>query len=179
VDRLETLDTAGKYAQGLSEAGPLLAEVERLDFAPLRARALFQLASLRRGAGEYKEAEARVRRAIPLAASGGDVVTLAKAWNLLTFVLAEHQSRPQEALGMELALESAVRLARDNELRAASHINLGIIFDLLGRYEESRVHYEQALAVREKVLGDEHPMMLIRNPEEDAGPRAPRCRLLA
>jgi len=159
LDRLEALHQTGQYAQGLALTEALLSEVERVDFLPLQARALFLVARLKDGAGDYPGAEALLRKSILLAARGGDVLALAKGWSELTFSTSSRQARAQEAVDMALALETAVEQARDDRIRAQAQSVLGIAFLRLGRYDEALERIQRAVSLREKAFGSDHPFV--------------------
>ncbi|WP_317987852.1 serine/threonine-protein kinase [Hyalangium gracile] len=157
ADRLEALYEAGKYPEGLERGEALLKQAESVPYAPLHARILYVMSELREPGGDYEGAKALARRAIVAAAKGKDAQLVAKAWSQLLFVLASRQSRGQEALDLALALEAAVELADDALVRADADNTLGNALLTLERYEEARQRHSRALAVREKVLGLEHP----------------------
>ncbi|HEX8433720.1 serine/threonine-protein kinase [Archangium sp.] len=156
VDELETLRLTGKFRDGLARGEKLLPQVEQVGYAPLRAQALYQIAYLKEATGDYAGAEALVRQTIPEAARSKDLPLVARAWTLLLREVGWRQARHQEALGLALAMESAVECADDERVRAESLNDLAIVFQEMGKYEEARVRHESALALRKKVLGPEH-----------------------
>ncbi|WP_224193472.1 serine/threonine-protein kinase [Nannocystis pusilla] len=157
ADRLEALYEAGKYPEGLELGEALLREVDTVAYAPLRARALYVMAELQEPVGDYEGSKELARRAIVAAAQGKDARLGARAWSQLLFVLGARQGRGEEALTLSLALEAAVELADDPVSRADADNTLGIMFVTLERHEEARQRHARALAVREKILGPEHP----------------------
>ncbi|WP_434388243.1 tetratricopeptide repeat protein [Melittangium boletus] len=157
--RLEALWLAGSYPEALAAATPWLAEVERVDYPPLRAQALHQLALLEESTGNYARAEELARQAIPLAARGRDLALVAKAWTLLVRQVGWRQARYPEAVGMMLALESAVECADDDATRAEALSTEAIVYQGLGRYEDARRLHARALELRREVLGPEHPLV--------------------
>ncbi len=161
ADRLEALYEAGKYPQGLALGEQLLRQVEAVPHAPLHARVLFVMAMLREPTGDYEESKALAQRAIVAAAQGKDTRLGARAWSQLLFVLASRQGRGDEALRLSLALEAAVELADDPVVRADADNTLGIMFTVLERYEEARRRHARALALRERMLGAEHPHTML------------------
>jgi serine/threonine-protein kinase len=157
VDRLETLLVAGKYTEGLKLGEELLTQVESVGHSPMQAQVLYLMADLQEGAGDYKSAEERMRQALVLAARGKDLQLLARAWSHLAMVVGDRQGRIQEAEHLEPAGEVAVELAQDDRTRADWLNSLGNVLSVAGKYEEARERYEEALVLREKVLGPEHP----------------------
>jgi serine/threonine-protein kinase len=159
LDTLEALLDTGKYKEGLARADELLKQAEQVGHAPPHARALFLGALARDGAGDYKGAGEMARRAVSMAARGRELAVAARASGLLYFLAGYREARHQDAALLELGMELAVELADDDLIRANASNSQGIILTELGRYEEARQKYERALALREKVLGPEHPLM--------------------
>ncbi|HYH94860.1 tetratricopeptide repeat protein [Hyalangium sp.] len=157
VDRLEVLLAAGKFKLGVARADELVAQVEPVGYAPLLARTLFLSAQLRSEAGDYKGAEERLQQAMTAAARGKDTATLARAWSARVSVVGYRMGRLQEALSLRPMVEQLVELADDDRIRASALTSLGMVLLELGRYEEALQECEAALALREKVLGPEHP----------------------
>ncbi len=157
VERLATLFEAGKSAEGLAQAQEVLHDVERVDYAPLKAQALYVTARLEEGAGQYPAAEARIRKAIPLASRGGDALTHALAWNLLSNVVGYRQARFDDALGLELTMESALESADDARARGSALNTLGLIFAHKGKHQEALDRIERSLELRKKTFGAIHP----------------------
>ncbi len=161
VDRLEALLEAGKYREGLGSAEALVPQVEPVGYAPLLARTLFVSAQLREEAGDYAGAEERLGQAMDAAARGKDTALLARAWGAWLMLVGVRQKKPQEALRVRPVVEDLVELADDDELRATTFSNLGAVLRGMGRYEEARQAHLRALALREKVLGPEHPSVAV------------------
>ncbi len=161
VDRLETLRMAGKFREGLSLGEELLPEVEQVDYAPLRAQARYQVAALQEATGEYVNAEALARKAIPEAARSKDLVLVARSWSLLLRLVGWRQARHLEATGLALAVESAVECADDDRARSDALNDLAIVFQEMGRYEEAQARHALALELRQKALGPEHPLVAV------------------
>ncbi|WP_257454241.1 serine/threonine-protein kinase [Archangium lipolyticum] len=161
VDRLETLWLVGEYREGLSLGEKLLLEAKGLDYPPLHAQALYQVASLKDAMGDYTGAETMARQAIPLAARSKNLVLVAQTWSLLFRVVGWRQAHHPEAMELALAMESAVECADDDRTRADSLNQLGNVLQQIGRYEEARARYEHSLALRLKVLGPEHLLVAV------------------
>jgi eukaryotic-like serine/threonine-protein kinase len=157
VDRLEALYEAGKYREGLAMGEELVKQVEPVPYPPLYARALYVMAELREASNQFDEARALAEQAITAAARGKDALLVARGWSELIFIVGARQGRFEEALRMELALEAAIELADDALARADADNTLGNVLLLLDRYEEARQRHARALALREKLLGPEHP----------------------
>jgi serine/threonine-protein kinase len=159
LDGLEALLDAGKYKEALARADALLGQAEEVGHMPLHARAMFLAALSRDGTGDYKGAEELARQASMLAARSKELVVAARASGLVLFLTGYRQARHQDAALLKLGVDMAVELADDDLLRANAFNSQGIILTMMGRYEEARQHYERAVALREKVLGPEHPVV--------------------
>jgi serine/threonine-protein kinase len=157
VDRLESLYEAGKYPEGLAAGEALLKQVEPVPYPPLHGHLLYVLSELREPGGDYEGAKELARRAIVAAAEGKDARLVAKAWSQLIFILGSRQARHEETMQLSLALESAVALAGDPLIQADADNTLGNALTMQDRYEEARQRHARALAVREEILGLEHP----------------------
>ena len=157
VDRVEARLAAGKYKDGLTEAEPLLKEVEPLGYAPLHAQVLFQLARLRDGDGDYKGSEELTRKTLELASQGRDLPLLSRALSHLIVTMGGNQTRPQEVAPLEQAVVAVARSTGDELTLAFAFHSLGFVLQKNGRYQEAKEQFTQALALREKLLGPEHP----------------------
>ncbi|OJH33646.1 tetratricopeptide repeat-containing serine/threonine-protein kinase [Cystobacter ferrugineus] len=159
MERLETLRKAARYGEALESGTEWLREVEQVGYPRLRALAYHQMAKLKESVGKYADAEALARQAIPLAAKSKDLVLVAEAWTVLVRQVGWRQGRYPEAMGLMLALESAVDCADDDETRADALNTQAVTYQRMGRHEEARQKHEHALALRQKVLGPEHPLV--------------------
>ncbi|HEX8703798.1 MAG TPA: serine/threonine-protein kinase [Myxococcaceae bacterium] len=159
LDGLEALLDAGKYKDALARADTLLSQAGQVGHMPLHARALFLAALARDGTGDYKGAEDLARQASVLAARSKELVVAARASGLVLFLTGYRQARHQDATLLKLGVDMAVELVDDDLIRANAFNTQGILLSVQGRYEEARQQYERAVALREKVLGPEHPVV--------------------
>ncbi|ATB37026.1 hypothetical protein CYFUS_002447 [Cystobacter fuscus] len=159
MERLETLRKAAQYGEALESGTEWLREVEQVGYPHLRAQAYHQMAKIKDSVGKYADAEDLARQAIPLAAKSKDLVLVAQAWTVLVRQVGWRQGRYPEAMGLMLALESAVDCADDDETRAEALNTQAVTYQRMGRHEEARQKHEHALALRQKVLGPEHPLV--------------------
>ncbi|WP_428267963.1 tetratricopeptide repeat protein [Haliangium sp.] len=157
VDRLEAQHNAGKYENGQSNSEVLMVALKELDYPPIRARAAYWAARMRDGMGDYPGAEELLRQSIRLAAKGGDEVQMAHGWATLLYVVGYRQQRLDEAKYLVEWLDTAVDLARDESVRAHALSIKAIVVKHMGRYEQAKALYEQALAIHERESGPNHP----------------------
>ncbi|MCA9713781.1 MAG: tetratricopeptide repeat protein [Myxococcales bacterium] len=158
--KASTLQATGRYEQGLSLAEDVQGDADELGWAPLRAAAALRRGSLLDNLGKYESAQAAVEEAYVLAArSGADEVcvdaALKRAW-VVGYRRAQHsEGALWSALG-EAQLDRAGVGADD--VRRASLLNIqGVVASAAGRLEEASGSYEEALEIRERALGSEHP----------------------
>jgi serine/threonine-protein kinase len=156
MDRLPTLFAVGRFREGAELSERLLQQVAGLGHVPLEARALYETARFANMMDDYPRAEALGRQVLPLAARAGDDALVVEAWNLLMVVVGISTGRQQEALGMRLAMETAMERTRDTEVRAKALNTLGVLLQQQGRYAEARDLHERNLRLREKTLGSRH-----------------------
>jgi serine/threonine-protein kinase len=158
VARAKALDDTGQYRDGLAAIQPAASAAERLAYAPLLAEALYRRASLEEHSGSVTAAEATLRRTMVAAADARDDRLVAQTWVYLMFIVGERLSRPDEALGLQLSAEAAQRRAGNESVSAAGLWNiLGVLWNAKGKYDEGQADLERGLALREKLLGPDHP----------------------
>lgn len=186
LDRLRaSMDRApGDAVAGARE---LLAEAEALGDEPIRARAMNDLSVMLQLSGAFDEARPLMESAFFAArAAKLDVLALKIASNLVGL----HESRGEydEAMVWERHGATLVDAAPDPIVASKLHFNVSVVLQEQGRLPEARARLEQALAIREQILGSEHPTTMnarvelanIRVQEGDvAGGRADLERALA
>jgi serine/threonine-protein kinase len=157
ADRLEALYTAGKYEEGLALGEALLAETAAVPYAPLRARALYWMGRLRDASGQYPQARAALEDAAAAAAEGRDEILASLAWAQLLLVVGTRQQRFEEASVIRSLGRGVLARTQDERAQAAWLNSQGSMATTSSKHAEARALYERALALREKVLGPEHP----------------------
>ncbi|MCA9651114.1 MAG: serine/threonine protein kinase [Myxococcales bacterium] len=151
------LERAGKYEEGLVIAEPVTTEAQALGYAPLRVRALLLRGGLERGAGRYAEAEASLERAYDLALEQRMPDEAASAASSLVEVVGSSLGRPDDGLRWGVHAEPLVAATGSEEARATLLDALGMAALAGSQYERAQESLEQALVLRERVLGPEHP----------------------
>jgi serine/threonine-protein kinase len=159
VDRVEALYETGKYDDALAANEPLLPEVEPIAYPPLIAQVKWWDGELRERQHDYEGAKALLREAATLATEGGDDVLAAYAWKDILFILAERQRRVDEASAIRSVGPTLLARARDDRLRVNWLAVEGLALARMGQLEEGRACEERAVALGEKVLGADHPLM--------------------
>ncbi|MBL8946495.1 MAG: tetratricopeptide repeat protein, partial [Myxococcales bacterium] len=186
---LDKLRGSMDRAPGDAVAGAreLLAEAAALGDEPIRARAMNDLSVMLHLSGAFEEARPLMESAFFAArAAKLDVLALKIASNLVGL----HESRGEydEAMVWERHGATLVDDAPDPIVASKLHFNVSVVLQEQGRLPEARARLEQALEIREQILGPEHPTTMnarvelanIRVLEGDvAGGRADLERALA
>jgi serine/threonine-protein kinase len=158
LDRIEALERAGRYPDGVAQARAAVADAGALGYAPVEAEAAYLHGSLLRFAGDMPGAEAAMRVALRRAADARDDVLLARAATFLVYVIGAGQSRPDEALSLaDFAGATVSRAGGGDVLRAQLANNVGIVLYTLGRFDAALEKFQGALALWQKALGPDHP----------------------
>jgi serine/threonine-protein kinase len=159
VDRVEALNEAGKYKEGLAAGEALLPQVEPVGHAPLHARLLLLLGRLKEALGDYKGSEALARQALDVSSRGRDLVVMSRAMSLLAEVVGQRQQRLKEAAPLEPVIQALAESTGDELTQAVAFNNLGALYIMQGKYPEAGDAFSRSVALREKVLGPEHPLV--------------------
>jgi eukaryotic-like serine/threonine-protein kinase len=148
---------AGRYADGLAMAAPVVEEARGLAYPPLLAEALFAAGLLTERGGDPSKAEGMLREALVTAARAHDDALGAHIVTELGFVIGDRLARPAEALALRPFAEAALARAGAGDADSGAWENsLGLLLIQLGRYDEARVELERAVALRERAFGPDH-----------------------
>jgi tetratricopeptide (TPR) repeat protein len=157
--RTDALEDAGKYNQGLALATTLVDEAKRLAYQPVEAEALLRLGFLRFEAGQNQPAEQAIFDAIGHAEAGHHDQIAAKAW-LAMVGLAKDQAHYAEAhRWAQLAEAKLERLGSPPLEESSLLLKRGALLLNEGKYDEALALQRRALAIREKTLGAEDPLL--------------------
>jgi serine/threonine-protein kinase len=157
ADRTEALLGTGKYKEGLAAGEALLKQVEQVNHAPLHGQVLYMVARLKEALGDYTGAEKLAHEALTYAADGKDLVLMSKSLSFLTVVTGVRLKQLQQASMLVPVVRAVARSSGDSLTQALALSQLGHLLMTQGKYTEARESYLQALELREKVLGPEHP----------------------
>jgi tetratricopeptide (TPR) repeat protein len=161
LSRARSLERAGEYDAGLSEADAVVAAAEPLDHRPLVAEALLVRGQLRELAGRYAEAQQDLERAYFLAVELGAREVEQAAASLLVRVTALQQARYD--LGRHWG-RTALAVARREpvdpaaEARALAHVGTALWKE--GELDQAIEHHQRAMELAVGVLGSEHPLVV-------------------
>ncbi|MFB1482496.1 tetratricopeptide repeat protein [Corallococcus sp. RDP092CA] len=158
LSRAQVLLETGRYAQGLGDAQAVLAVARELAYRPLEAEALHAIGWFELRLARYAEAEQRWTEGMRAALAGRNDLLAARSEADLVFVTGyelEHADR-----GLEHAAQARALLERTGpaeEVDAQIEHNLGAVAFGEGLLPQAQQHFQRAAAIRERVLGADHP----------------------
>jgi tetratricopeptide (TPR) repeat protein/predicted Ser/Thr protein kinase len=156
---IRLLDRAGRASEAAARTVAVASTARALDYPPLSVEVADVEASLAKQTGENAKSAAILEEAYYLALSAAsDEQALRCATELV--LLHGHELR-QRAIGLvwartAQALADRVGLADDAHAASLSK-NLGSLYHAAGELAASVAAHERALALREQLLGEEHP----------------------
>jgi len=155
---VKALQDAGRYARALDEAVQIAAAARAIGHRPLVAEALNRLAQLQLDGGRPQDADATFEEALWLAeASRHDelVAEIATSEIYVAGYIERDMARARH--WMKQAQVFLERIGGHDLLRAWMLNNVGVVLDANGEREEAVAQYWKALAIKERVLGKDHP----------------------
>ncbi|MBI3182282.1 MAG: tetratricopeptide repeat protein [Myxococcales bacterium] len=150
---------SGKFADAAALAKSALDSARQLPDRGLEGEAhyLLGMASLKRG--EARAAESSLSEAVLAAKSAGQESVEARAYIDLVGVGA-YLARYDQAREWGRHARAVIdRSGGDEELEAHLLNNLGVLAWAQGKHDEAIAQHQRALALREKLLGAEHPLV--------------------
>jgi len=157
LSEARAFEATGRYQRGLEILGTLEARVNEAGYEPLRAEFEYLRGQLQFGIGKGEEAEVALRAAALLGSRARDDRLVADAWTLL-LLAADQQARYDEGLAMYPAAEAAVARAGDEPVQRGVLLeSVGALHSSKGNYDTAVTYQEQALAIIESALGENHP----------------------
>jgi serine/threonine protein kinase/tetratricopeptide (TPR) repeat protein len=156
IARLTALTAAGHYAEARNLTPSLVAEVRQVGYLPLVAQAL----RLRAGVitADLAQSETLAEEAVWAAQAGGDDEIVAETAMFLSYITAFQQENPKKGrLWLQLAEATLNRLGGHELMRSWLFNDRGLLAEVEGRYQDAVDAQRQAVALKEKILGREHP----------------------
>jgi eukaryotic-like serine/threonine-protein kinase len=151
--------STGRAGQALPIAEEVLTDAEALGWEPLVADALLQVGLLESKTGAHEDAERRLTEAFALAGRIGHDDVLADAVLELVHVVGHANARSDEGMVWgrvaEVVLDRVDR--RGGPRGVVLLLNLGNVHAARGAREEARTAFAEALVLRERELGPDHP----------------------
>jgi eukaryotic-like serine/threonine-protein kinase len=140
----------------------VLAAAETLGYEPLRVEALVTLGVMLEQAGDYAEAEARLREGLWAALRIGDDGTAARAAVQLVSVVGDRLARYDEGLTwFEQADALLDRTGEEGAVRVSLLNNVGNVWHRKGDNEQALTYYQRTIALREQLEGADGPNLAI------------------
>jgi tetratricopeptide (TPR) repeat protein len=153
-----SLESAGKYPEGLERAQEVLEEAESLKWTPLVAAARYRVGSLQAESGHYEDGVELITAAFFEARRGGAEDVAAAAATSLVGLVGDRLA--QADIGLTWARHAEAQLdtiqAGPRERAKLMHGRAAVL-DRQGKYAEAKQSYEEAIALQEQFLGPEHP----------------------
>ncbi|MFV8749259.1 tetratricopeptide repeat protein [Nannocystaceae bacterium ST9] len=159
LEQAGALHIAAKYDQALVRYQAVLVEAEALGWRPLIAEARYAVGTAQNDAGQPEAALLSLRRgAVDAVAGGHDLVGLDTVTAMVD-VVGGRLARHDEALAWgELGQAMVERLDLEGTLYEATSLSaLGNIRTIVGDFDIAIDLERRALAIREAVLGPDHP----------------------
>jgi tetratricopeptide (TPR) repeat protein len=156
--RVSTLRYVGQLRKGLALAEEALADAEALEWPPLIATARLHVGLMLDELGSYAEAEAALEEAYFEADQGVAPGVPVHAAAKLVVVVGVRLARPAEGLRWGRHADAALsELGAESSLQRGTLLgNLASVREAEGAYAEARELHEQALAIKQELLGAEH-----------------------
>jgi serine/threonine-protein kinase len=151
VDRLEALQAAGKYREGILLGQDLLEETAALPYPPLRAQVAYWMGRLMASTGDYERAKGLLGDAGLSAAEGRDDVLAALAATWLFKTLGHNQGRHDEALALRAIVRMTVARAADDPTTALWSVAEGNVLMGANRIAEAAASFDRAVAIYERL----------------------------
>ncbi len=149
LSKIRALDKTGRYEQARALARAAVERAESLDYARLRAEALFQRGGIEERLTSYDEAAATLQDAYFLAEEARDDRLAVDIATLLVFVIGYGKNSIDE--GLLWGRQARAKLARvggaDDSRRASLLSHEGTLLNERGRYEAAEAKFLEALPI--------------------------------
>jgi tetratricopeptide (TPR) repeat protein/predicted Ser/Thr protein kinase len=155
------LHDAGKYPDGVAIVDKLASESVARDYLPLRAELSYTAGRLRGARSEWERAASHLDDALWAAeASGHDEIVIA-ALSSAVSVLAERDQFREAGDLIHRGEAALLRMSAPPLVRAEFRTNVCQELDRAGRFAEAHEQCQQALDLRRRELGPDHPDVAI------------------
>lgn len=151
LERVESMESVGRYDDGLTLIRRIRADEVLTAFAPLKAEVALREGSLLVTSGRAEEAVEALYLALRVAIVEDLDEVAAEAASRLLFATGEGLGRPSSALATAPYAEALVARAPGERRRIEALLanNLGSILDLSGDYEEATIQYQRSIEIME------------------------------
>jgi serine/threonine protein kinase/tetratricopeptide (TPR) repeat protein len=155
---VKALEDAGHYSRTMEAAAQVVVEARVVGYRPLVAESLNRLARLQLVTGHVADADANFEQAVWVAEASSDDELVAEVSSQEIYVSGYLQhDMPRARRWMNLAEAVLDRIGGHDQIRAWTLNNIGVVLDGFGQHEEAAASLFQALQIKERVLGKDHP----------------------
>lgn len=151
VDRAAVLHQAGLYGEARDIARSVLDELTDIEYPPLKARALFELAFAQMRLDISDDAEKTFRELLPIAAAAKDDALIARTWGKIIEVVGIHQGRHDDALEWVPVATAMIERADDELVGTEVWTSISHVMRAAGKYQEALDRDRASLEVRERL----------------------------
>ena len=149
---------AGRWKEALRATPALVADVRAVGYQPLLAESLALLGTMLGKANDSEQAERALIEAFSIADASRHDEVRAEAAGSLVYVVGYKEGKFAEAHRWAQTADAVLdRLGGHDLLHAWLLNDLGCVFELEGLRTEALRAHQQALALKEKMLGSDHP----------------------
>ena len=161
LDRVEAMQTTGRYKAGAVEAHKVVAESDTVPYPPLQAEARLQEGLMLRLVGDKDAAEPAMRDALKRAGGARDNALVARAAIELLVIVGQLESRGDDAMSMIDFAAAAVSQAGDTDELRGRLLNItGILEFMHLDFTQAQANWKSALTHMEAALGPDNPEVL-------------------
>lgn len=152
LTRLELVETADRWRDGIARARLLLSRSERLGYEPTIARAHVRLAGMLARAGDYEDSVEHLELAALAAERSGADALAVEAKVRLVDVLSIRLARPSDARNwLHSAEASLARVGDDPRLRSHLFESRARFYYAQGDYAEAHTWFDRALELEHRL----------------------------
>ena len=159
----QALRDVANFSDARARAAALLPRIEATKYGPLLAEALELIGCTAMGSEDAAHTEQTLLRALFTAEAARDDVTAAQAATDLVYLLGVHQDRPNEAetwLHLSESILDGLGPGHDR-IRSWALNNFAGVLLMHGKLDRAESTARQAVALKEKTLGKDHPDLAI------------------
>ncbi len=151
------LSLAGKATEALPLAHATLEQARALGYRPMEVEAVLHAGELEQKAGHYERAQRFIEEAYFSAQDEGLDVLGTRAAIELIHLIGSRRGRPDDAQRWERFAWAGLQRLNDPSVEASYLNNSGLLAGEQDDYDEAIASLEQALEIRERLGGLEHP----------------------
>jgi eukaryotic-like serine/threonine-protein kinase len=158
IKDVKALDEVGNFRGALEKARSIRAQVEATQYRPLLGELLSATGAIEAEI-EPASAEAVLEEAVVAATASRDDVTAAVAASTLAHAIGSRLARPKDGHRWTRLAHASLDRTGVAHQRIRSWIlhNEGVVYSSEGQFESAQQLVEQGMALKEELLGSDHP----------------------